>query len=65
MNDASITIVGLANPPNAVLMSTTWKITISRHARSGGAPNGSLSATIRIIIRTVMASAIIIGVVMC
>ena len=64
MKDASITMVELEKPPNAVLMSVTPKTTSSSRASSGGAPKGSLSIMIRTIMKTVTARAMIMGVVM-
>ena len=64
MNEASITMVELEKPPKAVLMSVTPKTTSSSKASSGGAPKGSLSIMIRMIMKTVTARAIIMGVVM-
>lgn len=63
MKDASIMMVELEKPPNAVLISVTPSTTSSSSASSGGAPKGSLSTMIRMIMRTVTASAIIIGIV--
>lgn len=65
MKEASITMVELEKPPKAVLMSTTPNTTIKRHARSGGAPKGSLSVMIRTIMNAVISSAMIIGTVIC
>ena len=56
-------IVELENPAKAALISAMPKITSNKHARSGGAPNGSLSCMIRMTMRTVIAIAIIICVV--
>jgi hypothetical protein len=63
MNEASIIMVALEKPPKAVLISVIPKRTISRHARIGGAPNGSFSVMIKIIMNAVIAMAIIIGIV--
>ena len=61
MKDASMTMVGFAKPPKAVLMSVTPNTTSSSSASSGGAPKGSLSTMIRMIMRTVTARAMIMG----
>jgi len=63
MKEASITMVELEKPPKAVLISVIPKRTKSKHARIGGAPNGSFSVMIKIIMNTVIAIAIIIGIV--
>ena len=63
VSNPSMTMVELENPAKAALMSAIPKITSRRQASRGTDPKGSLSIMIRMIIKMVMPSAIIIWVV--